>query len=133
MVHMVLCALALVLVLTGFNRVYCIHGINQAYVGLYKGVFEEAVVTVNTSGQYLSKPMFYVPKARRLLASYYQTNLSAYCRSYTYTVLGKNQGRIGYLSTYCDTIVTSFTAKISDVESKTKEAVFTIERSDFYE
>ena len=134
MVHLLMAAVALVVMVVGFNRVYCIHGINQAYLGLYKGLFDKAVVVSSSSGAYMAKPKFYFAKVKSLLEEYYETNLTPYCRSYTYTILGKGAGGT-YTSfiAYADSIHTTFTVKINDMETRTKEAVFSIERSDLYE
>ncbi len=134
MPYILLSAVALVFLVTGFNRVYCIHGIDQVYLGLYKGMFDEAVVVVNGSGGYLSKPMFYLPRLESMLQEYYETSLPAYCRTYTFTVKGTTNGAQTILSrVYCDTVTTTFSAVINDFQTRTKKAVFTIERSPLYE
>ena len=126
MVYFLLSALTLALVVTGFNRVYCYHGIDQAYLGLYKGLFEEAVVVMDGNGAYLPKPQFYLLRLRYLLEDYFEVNLTPYCRSYTYDVVG-DKGRI---SLYANSVTVTFLAKINDLDSKRKEAVFSIERGD---
>ena len=133
MTYFLLASLALVLVITGFNRVYCIHGINQAYLGLYKGLFDEAVVTVDNQGNYLERPKFYVLRVRYLLDGYFKTNLAPYCRSYSYTVLGLQNGTWSPLLPYVDAVDLTFTAKINDLQTRSKRAVFTIERSPYYD
>ena len=133
MTYFLLASLALVLVVTGFNRVYCIHGINQVYLGLYKGIFDEAVVTVDSQGMYLEKPKFYVLRIRYLLDDYFKTNLAPYCRSFSYTITGLYNGTWGPLFPYVDAVDLRFEAKINDLETRSKRAVFTIERSPYYD
>ena len=134
MAHFLMCAVALVLLVTGFNRVYCIHGINQVYLGLYKGMFDEAVAVVDESGKYLHKPLFYLPRIQKLLQQYYSDCLTPYCRSYEYEVYGLLGGmRVGGSVKYADTVVTTFSASISDLETRSKKAVFAVERSPYYE
>lgn len=134
MVHFLIAAVALVLLFTGFNRVYCIHGLNQVYLGLYKGMFDEAVVVADESGEYLPMPVFYLPRIEALLKEYYAETLPPYCRSYSYEVKGTLNGMpMGGRFKYADTITTTFSATISDLETRTKKAVFAVERSPLYE
>ena len=134
MSYLLICGVVLVLLVTGFNRVYCIHGINQVYLGLYKGMFDEAVVVADESGNYLPSPLFYLPRIERLLKDYYAFNLPPYCRDYAYEITGTLVGKVvGGRFKYADTVSTSFTAYINDVETRVKKAVFTIERSPIYE
>ena len=128
MVYLLLSAVTLVLCVTGFIKVYCLHGIDQVYLGLYKGLFDEAVVVVDSKGEYLTKPKFYLLRVRTLLEEYFEVNLSPYCRYYTYTVTAEANA-IG-LSLYSDYVHVAFTATINDIDSKHKEAVLTIERGD---
>ena len=134
MAHFLIGAIALVFLVTGFGRVYCIHGINQVYLGLYKGMFDAAVTLADDAGAYLSEPLFYIPRIQKLLQAYYRDCLTPYCRSYEYEVYGVLGGkRVGGSIKYADTVVTTFTATISDLETRTKKAVFAVERSPYYE
>ncbi|MBQ7249980.1 MAG: hypothetical protein IJS37_01340 [Bacilli bacterium] len=126
MAYLLLSAVTLVLVLTGFNKVYCIHGIDQVYLGLYKGLFDETVAVVDENGDYLPKPKFYVPKIRFLVNDYLKVNLTPYCRSYTHTVTVSGTDS----TDYGDRVVVAFTAKINDIDRKRKVAIFSIERGD---
>ena len=134
MSYLLMCAVVLALLVTGFNRVYCIHGINQVYLGLYKGIFDEAVVLVDEKGDYLAEPLFYIPRIQHLLKDYYAENLPPYCRKYDISFLAAYKGvRVGSQIKYADTIKTGFSAYINDVEKRNKTAVFHIERSSLYE
>ena len=129
MMHLLCAGMTLVLVLLGFHNAYCISGVHSAYLGLYKGVVEEAVVVVNDSGQYLGSPQFHIPYLRKLLSDDYAVNLAPYCRNYTYDVL-RYDGPGGEL-----TIETSrhielrFTAIINDFHTINKSARFQLWRT----
>lgn len=86
MMHMIVAGIAMVFLINGFHFVYCFSGVQRAYLGLYKGIVEEATMVVNTSGGYLATPMIHIARLNTLLEDYFHTELDAYCRSYEYRV-----------------------------------------------
>ena len=137
MVELFYSALLLVFALFSFQNVYCVGGVQRAYLGLYKGIAEEAVVVAATEGEYAAKPLFYLPRLRENLRLYFQVNLKPYCLAYSYSCQstlssplfpaeGPGLGEIPY----ANEIVISFSAKITDWKTVDKEAYFRIERTE---
>jgi len=125
MVYMFLSALALLCLCTGFHYSYCRHGIEECYFGLYKGIMEEGVVVASSGGGYLGLPLFSLSRLRYLLDDYFATNLSPYCRTYTFSVTDKS----GSTSPNVRTVRVTFAAKIDDLNTISREAIFTIWRT----
>lgn len=123
MVHMVLAGLAMVFLVTGFHYVYCFSGVQRAYLGLYKGIVEEAVVVADERGNYLSRPLIYMPRLEALLEDYLDTELRPYCRSYEYAV--KQKGSAIHAKAVNKVVIT-LNAVIDDVHRFEKSAIFAI-------
>lgn len=126
MVYLFLSSLALVLVTTSFHYMYCLNGIEEAYLGLYKGVVEKAVVVSSTSGAYLSSPTFHLATLRKVLDEYLLVNLSPYCRSFDCVVASRLPRPTNDTSTK---VVIQITISIDDIHDIEKTAHFSIWRT----
>lgn len=128
MVYMFLSALALLCLCTGFHYSYCRHGIEECYLGLYKGVVEEAVVVAGMNGSYASIPQFYLPRLRYLLGEYFEMALKPYCREYS-TFARTKEDTFGD-RVYGSGVIITFTAKIDYLTNITRTAHFSIRRTE---
>ena len=128
MTHMFLAGMTMLLVLIGFNQAYCISGIHSAYLGLYKGIVEESVIVANSGGNLYTSPFIHVERLNALLETYYQVNLSPYCRSYRYTAKAFD-GTKETSATLTKTVRLTFVATISQAQQISKEAIFSVIRS----
>lgn len=128
MVYMFLSALALLCLCSGFHYSYCRHGIEECYLGLYKGVVEEAVVVAGMNGTYASIPQFYLPRLRYLLGEYFEAGLKPYCREYSTIVRAKEDAFTDRV--YGSGVVITFTAKIDYLTNITRTARFSIRRTE---
>ena len=128
MTHMFLAGMTMLLVLIGFNQAYCISGIHTAYLGLYKGIVEESVVVANSGGNLYASPFIHIERLNALLETYYQVNLSPYCRSYRYTAKAFD-GAKETSATLTKTVRLTFVATISQAQHISKEAIFSVIRS----
>ena len=128
MEYLFLSALVLLTLCTGFHSAYCRHGIEACYLGLYKGIVEEAVVVASErDGDYRPSPKIYLPRLGSLCRDYFQQNLTPYCRSYTFALIPRDTNV--YPALYTSKVTIVFTAKISDLESVEKTAQFSIWRT----
>lgn len=130
MSHLFVSVFVLVFTLLGFNRLYCLNGVNAAYLGLYKGLIEDCVVLASNSGGYLSAPLIYAPKLMNDLEDYYETNLAPYVKDYVFTCVSLD-GRVGRAGKdYWSSAKITFEAEIDDLLTVKKVAIFQIERTD---
>ncbi|MCR5348158.1 MAG: hypothetical protein K6E59_00920 [Bacilli bacterium] len=129
MICLLLAGMAMALVTVGFQYSYSLSGVHAVYLGLYKGLVEEAVVVAGTDGEYAS-PRFYLPRLNQLCKDYLDTGLTPYCRSYEMSVLGYSKGRYVPSVAYSTRVQISFTATFSLERSLTKTAYFRMERSE---
>ena len=124
MTHMFFAMVALLMLVTGFNQVYCRTGIESVYLGLYKGVVERSVAIAKEKENDLPQPMFYLPHLNAGLRDYFRKNLPPYCRSYTYTISEFNM-----IVPYSAQVTIRLNVKINDVSIIKKTAAFAITRS----
>lgn len=124
MVYLLFSCVVLCLVTVAWHDAYCLTGIESVYLGLYKGVLEEAVVLAKRRPGDIKQPTFYLPRLRSVLSVYFNENLTPYCREYTFSARGVTSG-----TDYSTQVTITFYARISDVREKTKTAYFRIERS----
>ena len=127
MVYVFLSSIVLVLVCTSFHYLYCRNGIEEAYLGLFKGLIEEAVIVAGANGGYQTTPMIYLPRLNSLCNAYFNENLSPYCRNYNYSILCRD--RI-CRADVAHAIRITITAKIDDIHVVKRNADFTIRRTD---
>ena len=133
MTHLFLSGIALLLTLVGFHRVYCLNGVESAYLGLYKGLLEECVVVADRNGNYYGAPYFFLPKLEDRLEQYYRVNLAPYCREYEFVLrsLDPRAGAEG--DDFARAVEIVFYVEIDDIIQKTRKAQFFIERTDNHE
>ena len=126
MVHLFLAGIAMVFLLNGFHFMYCFSGVERAYLGLYKGIVEEATVVAHTNGGFLVMPKIHLPRLRQLLDEYLLVELEPYCRSYSYAVdpVGTSAS-----SETAAKIVITIAARIDDLHDFHKTAHFKIEEA----
>ena len=130
MMHLMLAGLAMLLATVSFHYAHCLSGINNAYLGLYKGVVEEAVVVADEDGEYRRMPVFYLPRLRTLLTEYFSVNLTPYCRRYVVTVTGQLGEHFHSYVSYTAHVIIDLEAKIDDIHTLRKIAQFDIVRSE---
>ena len=129
MMHFLLSGLVMVLVTVGFNYAYGLSGVQNIYLGLYKGVVEEAVVVADTDGTYMV-PKFHLPRLRSEVERYFAVGLPNYCQSYEVTCYGYSKGRYVTSITYSSKIRIVLDVTFSLERHRTKTAYFSIERSE---
>lgn len=130
MIYLFLGGLAMCLVTVCFNYGYELSGIHTAYLGLYKGLLEEAVVVAESSGDPYAIPRFYLPRVNLLTTEYLDNALLPYCKGYSLACRGYSKGKYLSSATYCTKVWISFLAETRIGKSVYKEAYFHIERSE---
>ena len=129
MTHLCIASIVLVLMVTGFRFVYCVSSVESAYLGLYKGLVERAVVVATQSGIYALKPMIYLPKLRADLQDYFEERLAPYCQEYSFSLSNILPVSAVSLKNYSYGVSISFLAEIDDIHVKQKTAEFYIRRN----
>ena len=127
MAYLFLSAVAMSMLLVGFEYSYCLPGIENAYLGLYKGIMERCVLLLSPEGYEYSTPRFSLNEVRKELDPYFRVHLKPYCREYSFKVASLEQPTIGDLTM---AIKVSFSARINDLSTINKEATFRIWRTD---
>ena len=84
MVEALFSFLLLAISVHGFLCCHCLLGVNTVYLGLYKGMFEKAVVVASSTGEYEPYPYFDMGELRREVEEYFALNLPKYTTSYGY-------------------------------------------------
>ena len=128
MTYLFLSAVAMCMCVISFDYAYRLPNIESAYLGLYKGIVEEAVVPISSTGDYLMKPYFYLPKLHSAVGDYLEKNLSQYAR-YTYRVFRDPQDLTYAPTGYANKVRITFTARLNDLRSVEKSAGFAIWRT----
>lgn len=82
MENMLLWGIFLLYISLSFNYSYCLSGANRAFLGLYKGIPESAVVAYGEEGEDLAMPYFSKNLLEGACASYFQQALRGYVQSY---------------------------------------------------
>ena len=70
-----------------FLSCHCLLGINTVYLGLYKGMFEKAVIVATEKGEYEAYPYFDMGLMDKEVKTYLAGNLPKYTSSYDYELL----------------------------------------------
>ena len=126
MMHMILAGIAMVFLLNGFHYLYCFSGVNRAYLGLYKGIVEEATMVAGSAGGYLSKPVIHIGRLETLLERYFTVELKPYCRRYDYAVTVPDYS---YVPATASRVVITIDVTIDDLHQLRKEARFKIQEA----
>ena len=129
MMHLLCAGMTMVLVVLGFHNAYCISGVHSAYLGLYKGIVEEAVIVTDKHGEYFNAPQFYLPYLKDLLTVYYRVNLAPYCREYRFDVTRLDPIMGELTSKTSRHVELTFDATINDLHTIKKTAHFQIWRT----
>ena len=110
---------------SAFGWNYRLSAANRIYLGLYKGVAEDSVITIDETGRELSKPYISVPLYKANVSRYLESNSGALL-SYRFDVFGFDErGLLAMEKAYKVTTIVVF--KISLVRDTTRTAVFTIQ------
>ena len=128
MTHLLLAASILVMSVYSFTFCYCHNGVTHAYLGLYKGLVEKSVIEVDTAGEYLSRPVFYLPLLRDLYRDYLEVNLMPYCKGYSYSTKSGDGLMSLFNVNYANSVVMSFRATLLSGQEMSKTATFAIGR-----
>ena len=125
MILIIYAAFAMVLGVSLGASAYASFGAQQAYLGLYKGIFERHVVVADYDGTYLAKPYFDMEGLRQSLHVYFLNNLSPYCSEYDYAL----QVTEDYGPDRPTGLKLDLHAKYAHLFEHTYSAYFSIERS----
>ena len=79
---MIISGFGLVLFLTMFRQSYFLNGINRAYLGLYKGVVESAVIYFDENGKNIT-PYFDKQLFKDAVSDYLLKELKGYTITYS--------------------------------------------------
>ena len=84
MVESLFSFLLLAISVHAFLGCHCLLGVNTVYLGLYKGMFEKAVVVATPTGDYEPYPYFDMGELNEEVGDYFALNLPKYTTSYDY-------------------------------------------------
>ena len=120
-----LIATLLLLGTMAFNASYAVSGTQSAYLGLYKGIVERNVLVVRDGDYYGKIPYFDLVGLQSDLDIYFHDNLSRCCRSYSFSLTGRERHYAGYI----DAVRIELSVRMTLTWEKDYVAIFTIERN----
>ena len=124
--NLIFMAMVFAFAISSFAQTYSRSTFLKAYLGLYKGIADNSVIFVSTSGSNLEKPMFYLPLLDKNVSEYLKTELGGKL-NYLYEVYVLEEGTenpadYGYKAEI------DLKCKIADWHWIAKTAVFAIQR-----
>lgn len=129
MMNMIISGFGLVLFLTMFRQSYFLNGINRAYLGLYKGVVESAVIYFDENGKNIT-PYFDKKLFKDAVSDYLLKELKGYTITYSLKYTFKNThspSRLGFK--YPNYASVKITLEDNPLVSFDKSASFVIRRN----
>lgn len=131
MMHLFLSAVALCMTIVCFDYAYRLPNIETAYLGLYKGLVEKAVVVVDSHGDYLERPYFHLSLLSKAVDAHLKTNLAQYCPDYRYEVIRHPDDSEYAPSGYANIVRIAFECDLNPIKHIRKNVSFTIWRTDY--
>lgn len=118
-------AILMLLGTMAFNVSFAVSGTQSAYLGLYKGIVERNVLVVRDGDRYGEIPYFDLVGLQGDLEIYFHDNLRNCCRSYSFSLTGKERHYAGYI----DAVRIDLSVQLTMTWAKDYVAIFTIERN----
>ena len=131
MIHLFLSSVAMCMAIVCFDYAYRLPNIETAYLGLYKGLVEKAVVVVDAHGDYLERPYFHLSLLNKAVGEHLRTNLLQYCPEYRYEVVRHPDDNAYAPDGYANIVRIAFECDLNPIKHIRKSASFTLWRTDY--
>lgn len=126
MTYIAIAGFIFVFALSAFGFNYRINSINRIYFGLYKGLVESCVITVDDEGRDLDKPVFCRTILLRRLEDYLERNNAPMGKTNYYLLTYDDRKEIANVE-YATTAVINLFFELSFSKEYHKIAIFTIQ------
>ncbi|MCR5079091.1 MAG: hypothetical protein K6B65_04145 [Bacilli bacterium] len=123
--NVIFMSMVFVFAMTSFLRTYNLSTFRKAYLGLYKGVADNSVITISNIGKNLDKPLFYLPLFEKNVSDYLETELGGKLKYlyevYVYDEETESKAEYGYKAEI------DLRCRITDWRWITKIAIFVVQ------
>ena len=128
MIEALFSALIVAFSLSCFFEIDAISGVNKVFLGLYKGIFEDAVYVYDQNGKTANVPYFKMDDLRQRLDEYFAISLPRYVQEYDYSLTALQMTLVSFWPQPIK-VKLDLRCVISWKRTIEKTAVFAIERS----